>query len=347
MEKYSDDFLIVKMYAGSHAYGTSLPTSDIDFRGIFVAPPICIRTPFYPIQEQTDAREEDTKYFELNKFMLLALDCNPNVVELLWTDEKDIVATSPGYQLLRQNAGNLLSSKIAFTTSGYALGQLKRIKGHKKWVNQPQPVERPQQIDFVSLVHNFTSDKVFKINLREYERDHRLVPFSGDTYGVYKMPGYSPFNKDTGSLNDDYQGDSHDLGTPLFIVKFNRSVYAAAKETWENYWSWKKNRNEKRSELEEKFGYDTKHASHLVRLLRMGAEALETGKLVVRRPDAAELLAIRNGAWTYEEVVEYAEMMDNHVRTNLYAKTSLPKKPNVKLAARLVMEIQDLVWNNN
>lgn len=345
MEQYSDDLLIVKMYAGSHAYGTALPTSDVDFRGIFVAPSICIRTPFYPIREQTDTREEDTKYFELNRFMKLALDCNPNVVELLWTDTRDIVATSPGYELLRKHAGDLLSSKIAFTTSGYALSQLKRIKGHNKWINNAQPVERPQQVDFMSLVHNFTGERMFKVTLRDYQHGHRLVPFSGDTYGVYKVDGYSLFNKDTGNLNDDYQGDSHDLGTPLFIVKFNRSVYVTAKETWENYWTWKKNRNEKRSELEEKFGYDTKHAMHLVRLLRMGAEALETGKLNVRRPDAEELLAIRNGAWTYEEVVGYAEMMDNHVRTNLYTKTSLPKKPNIKLAAELVMAVQDTMWN--
>ncbi|AEZ66297.1 hypothetical protein phiTE_131 [Pectobacterium phage phiTE] len=38
-----------------------------------------------------------------------------------------------------------------------------------------------------------------------------------------------------------------------------------------------KNRNAARHELEEKFGYDTKHAMHLVRLLRMSQEILETG----------------------------------------------------------------------
>lgn len=339
------DNLLVKHYAGSLAYGTNLPTSDVDFRGIFVADPINIRTPFYPLRQVEDGTEEDTTIYELSNFMKLALDCNPNVVETLWVHEHDIVASSNGYELLRAHAGELLSSKIAFTTSGYALSQLKRIKGHNKWISNPQPVERPQQVDYVSLVHNFTGEKMFKVNLREYERGHRLVPFSGDTYGVYAQPGKSPFNSVTGTLNDDFEGDSHIAGTPLFIVKFNRSVYETAKDTWSNYWTWKNNRNEKRSLLEEAHGYDTKHAMHLVRLLRMGAEALETGKLNVRRPDAAELLSIRNGAWTYEQVVEYAEMMDNHVRTNLYVKTQLPKKPNIKLAAELVLAIQDMTWN--
>ena len=45
------DNLLVKHYAGSKAYGTSLPTSDTDFRGIFVADPINVRTPFFPVRE--------------------------------------------------------------------------------------------------------------------------------------------------------------------------------------------------------------------------------------------------------------------------------------------------------
>lgn len=343
------DNLLVKHYAGSIAYGTNLPTSDTDFRGIFVADPINVRTPFYRIEEAKDHTEEDTVHYELAQFMKLALDCNPNVIETLWVDESDITFRTPGYDLLRQHAPQLLSSKIAFTTSGYALSQLKRIKGHNKWINQPQTVDAPKHIDFVSLVHNFTGAKTFKLDLRDWARGHRLVPFSGDTYGLFAVDGYSPFNAETGALNTDYEGDSHELGVPLFILKFNKEVYKQAHETWSHYWDWKKNRNEKRSVLEEQFGYDTKHAMHLVRLLRMGVEALETGVLNVKRPDAQELLAIRNGAWTYEEVVEYAEMMDNKVRVELYPKTSLPKRPDMMLAAELVLAVQDLTWakNNN
>lgn len=337
--------LLVKHYAGSIAYGTNLPTSDVDFRGIFVADPVNIRTPFFPIKQKEDQTEEDTVFYELSNFMKLALDCNPNVVETLWVAEDSIVTTSPGYELLRANAGKLLSSKIAFTTSGYALAQLKRIKGHNKWINNPQPVERPQHIDFISLVHNFTGEKMFKVDLRDYATGHRLVPYSGDTYGVYREDGYTPYNHETGALNTDYEGDTHSLGTPLFIIKFNKAVYASAKETWENYWTWKKNRNEARSALEEQFGYDTKHAMHLVRLLRMGAEALEQGVLHVKRPDAAELLSIRHGKWTYDEVVEYAEYMENYVHKVLYPKTCLPKRPDLAFAAELTMAIQDLAWN--
>jgi hypothetical protein len=111
-------------------------------------------------------------------------------------------------------------------------------------------------------------------------------------------------------------------------------------------WEWKKNRNEVRAKLEEHYSFDTKHAMHLVRLMRMGVEILTTGEVLVKRPDAEELLAIRNGAWSYDQIIEYAEYMDNEVREVWYNKTSLPKKPNVKLATKVLIEVQDMCWNS-
>jgi len=37
---------------------------------------------------------------------------------------------------------------------------------------------------------------------------------------------------------------------------------------------------------------------------------METGHLTVLRPDAQELLAIRNGAWSYEKVIDYVQKME-------------------------------------
>ena len=250
------DNLIVKHYAGSKAYGTNLPTSDTDFRGIFVGDPVNIRTPFFRIEEAKDITEEDTVIYELSQFMKLALDCNPNVIETLWIDKSDITFTTLAYEYLRSFAPQLLSSKIAFTTSGYALAQLKRIKGHNKWINQPQAIDAPRQCDYLSLIHNFTDEKTFKFDHIRFIDGYRLVPFSGDTYGVYEAELYSLYNKDSGNLNTEYTGESHTHKTPLFIIKFNKDEYNNTKDKWFHYWEWKKNRNVTRSALEEDFGYD-------------------------------------------------------------------------------------------
>ena len=53
-------------------------------------------------------------------------------------------------------------------------------------------------------------------------------------------------------------------------------------------------------------GHPANWALHLVRLLRMGIEILTTGDLQVWRHDADELLAIRNGAWTYEQLIAWS-----------------------------------------
>ena len=46
---------------------------------------------------------------------------------------------------------------------------------------------------------------------------------------------------------------------------------------------------------------------HLIRLMRMGLEVLERGELIVRRPDAAELTAIRDGALSFDALIAAAE----------------------------------------
>lgn len=343
------DNLLVKHRAGSHAYGTSLPTSDKDFRGIFVGDPVNYLSPFFKLGESSDTSEEDTKFYELGKFFKLCVDQNPNIVETLWVDEQDIVHTTPAYDLLRSNRELLLSSKVAFTFSGYALSQLKRIKGHNKWINNPQPEQPPKQTDFVSLVHNFTSAKMFKINLEDYRVGYRLVPYSSNLYGVYEVGGYETFSNDF-TLNTTYDPEENFFtveGTrrqPLFIVKFNKTEYDTTKDDWNKYWTWKKNRNVARSELEEQFGYDTKHAMHLVRLLRMGEEILQYGVVRVRRPDAEELLAIRSGAWTYDELVAYAEEKETAIREVWYKNTHLPKKVDLHEATKLFMEVLTEAW---
>jgi len=345
-QELMSDNMLVKHYAGSISYGTNLPTSDVDFRGVFCADPVNIRTPFYTVRECEDVAEEDTKLYELSHFMKLCLECNPNIIETLWVDDEDIVFRTPAYDLLREHRHKLLSSKIAFTTSGYAISQLKRIKGHNKWINSPQPFDAPKPKDYVSLIQYFGEDKMLKLNIVDWNENHRLIPYGGDVFGVYAEQGRQIFDH-VGKLNTNYEGDrsEYEKKVPMMIIKFNKDVYKEFKVKHEMYWSWKNNRNESRAELEESHGFDTKHAMHLVRLLRMGVEALRDEEIIVKRPDAEELLSIRNGAWTYEEIVAYAEKMDKEVRDVWYKKTNLPKRPDLKFAAALLMDVQDSIWN--
>ena len=105
--------------------------------------------------------------------------------------------------------------------------------------------------------------------------------------------------------------------------------YGAKKREWQQYQDWKTNRNPARAAIEERFGYDCKHASHLVRLLSMCREILTSGKVIVKRPDAEELRAIRAGSWSYEDLVAWAAAQDTELSELAASKECLlPKEPN-------------------
>jgi predicted nucleotidyltransferase len=340
--------IIVTCYGGSHAYGTNIETSDVDIRGIFCAEEKCIRTPFHTVREVDLEDHEDGKMYELTNFMKLYCDMNPNILELLWVDDKSIIETSEAYEYLRSERDKLLSTKAAFTFTGYAMQQMKRIKGHNKWINNPQPEEMPVRRDFIKLVQNFGAGKLFPNNFDayNYQEDHMFVPYGGNIYGIIKNKGSKLFNRNFSLKQYEYNElpDSIKKQSPEFIIKVCENEFKQAKDTWKNYWSWKRNRNESRHKLEANFGYDTKHAMHIVRLMRMGEEILSEGVVKVMRPDAQELLDIRNGKWSYEELLEWAEEKDDLVRNKLYKSSYLPKTVDLNLASDILMDVQDMCW---
>jgi predicted nucleotidyltransferase len=404
------DNLIVRHLAGSQAYGTSTPTSDTDFRGIFVADKEFIITPFFKVNEVSDVKEEDTKYYELNNYMQLYLTANPNILESLWVDEGDITFKTEMYDHLRAARSDLLSSKIAFTYTGYAHNQAKRMKNHHGWMDKERtgvrilqelidqyPCEQMvqwigdsfpsyimnlvnveaakgqyiktiidfekfmrnaslqmistlplKQYHFVKLVHNYFEHQVLDrdFNILNYRDDYQLVPYGDNIFGLVPKEGAKTINYD-GSINriDTSVMTLEEVKEqPKLIVKFNKEEYEKSSDNRHNYHSWKENRNEARSELEQLNGYDTKHAMHVVRLLRTAEEALTTGEVHVKRPDAAELLAIRNGSWSFDEMMAYWTEKDIYIREVLYKQTDLPRAPDIHKAAKLLIELREMQW---
>jgi hypothetical protein len=95
---------------------------------------------------------------------------------------------------------------------------------------------------------------------------------------------------------------------------------------------------EQRRALIEKFGYDTKNAGHLIRLLRMGIEFLSTGELKVLREDAAELIEIKKG----ERSLGWVEEESNRLfalAQEAFVHSPLPPKPDYARAEKLTIEI--------
>lgn len=84
---------------------------------------------------------------------------------------------------------------------------------------------------------------------------------------------------------------------------------------------------EKRRALVDQFGYDTKNAAHLIRILRQGIDFMQTGELEVYRSDAAELLAIKRGVYAFEDVRRMAMELD-HALVRSKENSKLPEEPD-------------------
>lgn len=84
-----------------------------------------------------------------------------------------------------------------------------------------------------------------------------------------------------------------------------------------------------RPELVAKYGYDTKYASHIVRLGLQGVELLTTGKLSLpmQPKDRAFVLDIRNGVYSFDGVLKLIEKLELDLK-EAYNRSSLREKPD-------------------
>ena len=299
-----DSRTILLVTHGSHAYGLNTPTSDIDIKGVCIEP-TALHYGFlhrFEQQEQMVAKghPHDRVVYSLKKFAHLAADCNPNIIEVLWVDDCDVRKSDAFGDELRSMRGDFLSKKARWTFAGYAHAQLKRIKTHRSWLLNP-PSAPPTR-------GGFGLSETSKVSQSE------LGAFDAALQ----------------------QGIGIELSKELFTVFTREKQYQSAKNHWEQYQTWKKQRNPARAELEARYGYDCKHGAHLVRLMRMCREIMTTGEVRVRRPDREELLAIRNGAWDYDRIVEFAERAEDEC-AELYETSTLRKEPDrVRLDAAIV-----------
>lgn len=128
--------VIFQCIIGSQAYGLADSESDIDRRGFYL-PPAELHWSLYGVPEQLECHETQEAYWEIQKFMVLALKANPNVLECLYTPlvEK---ATPLAEELLGMRS-MFLSRVVYQTYNGYVMSQFKKMQadirnqGQVKW----------------------------------------------------------------------------------------------------------------------------------------------------------------------------------------------------------------------
>ncbi|MBL8900236.1 MAG: nucleotidyltransferase domain-containing protein [Planctomycetes bacterium] len=306
--------------AGSHAHGTARAGSDLDLRGVCVAP-LALRVALFerfeqwegtpegsfaallepalrahPLAAQNLGEKREAVIFDLAKFLKLCCEANPNALEILCADERDWLHATPLWRRVHAERRLFLTRQVERTFLGYAAAQLQRIRSHRAWLLEP-PREKPTRAAF-GLPEEAT--------LGREDRD-RIDEALAERLRATREEGQPSEARREQALRS--------LGLPRDVVHALGAErrYRAALKHWQAYQTWKAERNPARAELERRFGYDTKHAAHLVRLMRMGLELLQHGELHVRRADAEELRAIRDGALSYDELLAQAAALEARV----------------------------------
>lgn len=300
--------LIYEVVHGSRAYNLATQGSDTDLKGIIVGP----RSWYLGVLESPEQLElsADHVQFEIRKFLRLAAAANPTIFEMLWADQADWRRMTPQGQQLLAARDLFLTRKTKDTFAGYALSQLKRIKTHRHWLLQP-PKEEPLRKQFGLPERSLISQDQFGAALALIEK---------------------------GRIEE------ADLSTNFLDILDREKRYRQARKEWKQYHGWKAERNPARAELESRYGYDTKHAMHLVRLQRMAVEILRDGAVIVRRPDRNELLAIREGRLSYEQLIEECDQLACQIRVAADS-SQLPLEPDMNAVQSLSISIVEEIIN--
>ncbi len=416
-----DPHVVFVALSGSHAYGTARPGSDVDLRGCCIAPPrvrLSFRqefeqwsyvghehaTPpnFGPRFRSALARAgehpsagleihvatPDAVIYELTKLVGLCARQNPNTLELLFVDEREILLTTPLWERLRARRHEFLSQKVRHTFAGYARGQLDRIRTHRQWLLHP-PDHAPTRAEFglpeqsslsadernrieesiALIIRGWSVDEgielpgaerdVLRERMREFWTACLLFePPAGAVHSATHDRVWAPEEGPDAPLSThatlsdqqldlalaDRAGASLGLGKLVLETLRNERRYRSARRHWEQFQRWQRERNPARAALEAKHGYDTKHGMHLIRLLRMGVEVLRTGEVKVRREDAEELLAIRDGALPYDDLLTQADALDQAMREALHT-TKLPAEVDETALDELLIELIEAHWS--
>lgn len=294
---------ILEIVNGSQLYGTSTPESDTDSIGIFM-PPIEYILGFKKVEEVdlgTHSKDEtgkntkdaiDRKLYEFRKFLSLAQENNPNILEILFVPKQSILSINDyGSDLL--SIKHLFPSKLCMKRfTGYAYSQK-----HKMVIKADHLNELHDAYEFLEL---------FEPKLTMGQVHDRAIELD---------PNCKTFWKKDSNIHI-HCGD----------ICFEPSVYVKKAE---EILKERLDKATNRSESILKHGYCPKFGSHLIRLMYEGLDLLRNGELVFPLPQRQELLDIKQGKWKVEEILKLADELEKEIEA-AEKSSKLPTTPYYK-----------------
>ncbi|MBD2721357.1 nucleotidyltransferase domain-containing protein [Hymenobacter sp. BT189] len=347
------NLIIFEAISGSRAYGTHLPHSDTDVKGVFILP----EDHFFGLDYVPQVANEtnDEVFYELRRFVELLLKNNPTVLELLGTPADCVVYQHPLFAEFQ--ARDFLSKLCRQSFAEYAVAQIRKAKGLNKKINHPEPPARKSVLDFCYVTVGAGAQPVTIWLARQGYQAAQCglanVPHLTDLYALFvdatpgRAHGYRGLVRDP-ETSQGVQLSAVPKGeVPVAYLSFNRNGYSTYCRVFREYWEWVEKRNAERYQNTVQHGknYDAKNMLHVFRLLQMAEEIAVSGQLHVRRPNREFLLQIRRGAFEYEELVAEAEQLVVRVEA-AFARSVLPEAPDKDSTEKLLRRVRRVFYTS-
>jgi uncharacterized protein len=342
----NNGLLVFEVITGSKAYGLDTSTSDTDIRGVFVLP----KNTFYGLEYTAQVNNEtnDIVYYELKRFMELLSKSNPNILEMLCSPDSCVLQKHPVMEMLKPEM--FVSKLCEQSFANYAFTQIKKAYGLEKKIMQPMDEERKSVLDFC-----FVYEEKEAMPLKKYLEEKVLsqdklglaaIAHLRDCYNLYYSKEYQysgVMKKDNAndvSLSSIPKGEQ-----PIAMLYFNKDGYSIYCKQYKEYWDWVAKRNEVRYKTTMTHGkkYDSKNMMHVFRLLLVAKEIAIEGKVNVFRKDRDFLLAIKEGQFEYDDLVQKAEALKDELPL-LYQKANLIDEPDVKMIDELLIKMREVYY---
>jgi hypothetical protein len=315
--------LISKMEFGSIVYGTNLPTSDKDYKQVFLptAEQILLGRVKQAIVESTkkdnnvknSSDDVDVESFSLCKYLKLLSEGQTVSLDMLFVPKKHLVLTSPIWEEIQRHKDKILHSQYN-SFVGYARTQANRygIRGSRV----------AEVRGFVDLLKSFNPyeqlrDNHFKIVAFCADKEHTSFFADKINPSVYLYECCDRKAQDRMKVKDALQ-----IFEKVLAEYGNRSLMAEKNE-----------------------GVDWKSLQHAIRILNQSKELLLTGNIEFPRPNADFLLQIRKGELPYKQVAELIENGIEELETTV-KDSVLPEKPDQKWIDEFVCSVYKQVIQN-
>lgn len=352
-----ENLIVFEAVMGSFAYGTNLPESDVDIRGIFIQP-IDDILGFGKIDQVAD-ETNDIIYYEIGRFLDLLRANNPNILELLNVPEDCIKICHPIMNLIFERKNEFITKKCRWSFGGYAVEQIKKARGLNKKINwEESEMVRKTVLDFCYILEKGGSipfkswlaskkhlENGVEVNYTQEMYGLANIDHAHDVYAMYFLGK----NAIAGIVsNEETANDVQLASIPKGILHsayltFNKDGYSSHCKKFLEYQEWLKHRNVARVNMVKEHGkkYDGKNMNHSLRLLTMANEIAEGKGIIVRRnpEEIKKLISIRKGEYEYEDLLKEAENLISAMDIK-FEQSNLPKEVKTDMVHDLLVRMR-------